>query len=62
MSYEQTQHLLDFVATWKPAPHVKLGLKWKNIAFAQKRYKQGDQLVLLENRGTTVSIGAEYIY
>ena len=42
--------------------HVKLGFKWKNIAFAKTRYKQGDELVLLENRGTTFSIGAEYIY
>ncbi len=60
--FEQTQHLLDLVATWKPTPHVKIGFKWKNIAFARKRFKQGDEEVLLVNRGTTVSIGAEYIY
>lgn len=60
--FELPQHLLDFVASWKPTPHVKIGLKWKNIAFAKKRFKQGGELVLLENYGTTVSIGAEYIY
>jgi hypothetical protein len=60
--YEQTQHLLDLVATWKPSPHVKLGFKWQNIAFARKRFTQGGQEVLVANRGTTVSIGAEYIY
>jgi hypothetical protein len=60
--YELPQHLLDFIVTWKPTPHVKLGLKWKNIAFAKQRYEQGGTLVLLENYGTTVSIGAEYIY
>ncbi len=60
--FELPQHLLDFVATWQPTPHVKLGLKWKNIAFARKRFEQGDALVLLEDYGTTVSIGAEYIY
>lgn len=60
--FELPQHLLDFVATWQPTPHVKLGLKWKNIAFARKRFEQGGSLVLLEDYGTTVSIGAEYIY
>jgi hypothetical protein len=60
--YELPQHLLDFVATWKPTAHVKLGLKWRNIAFAKQRYEQGSELVLLENFGTSVSIGAEYIY
>jgi outer membrane receptor protein involved in Fe transport len=60
--FELPQHLLDFVATYKPSPHVKLGLKWKNIAFAKKRYEQGGELVLLQNYGTTVSISAEYIY
>lgn len=60
--FELPQHLLDFIVTWKPTPHVKLGLKWKNIAFAKKRYQQGAEQVLRENFGTTVSIGAEYIY
>lgn len=60
--YELPQHLLDFVASWKPTPHVKIGLKWKNIAFAKKRFRQGGELVLRENFGTTVSIGAEYNY
>jgi len=41
---------------------VKLGLKWKNIAFARKRYKQGDEMVFLQNRGTTVSVGASFNY
>jgi len=61
-SEELPQHLLDFIATYKPSPHVKLGLKWKNIAFAKKRFEQGGELVLLQNYGTTVSISAEYIY
>jgi hypothetical protein len=56
------QHRLDLIVTWQPADHVKLGLKWKNIAFAKRRFQQGDELVLLENVGTSVSIGAEYIY
>jgi outer membrane receptor protein involved in Fe transport len=60
--FEMPQHMLDLIATWKPAEHVKIGFKWKNIAFAKKRYQQGDELVLLENRGTSFSIGAEYIY
>ncbi len=60
--FEQTQHLLDLIATWRVSEHVKLGFKWKNIALARRRYKQGDELTFLENRGTTVSIGAEYIY
>jgi hypothetical protein len=60
--YELPQHLLDFVATWKPTEHVKIGLKWRNIAFAKQRYEQGGELVLLENFGTSVSVGAEYIY
>jgi outer membrane receptor protein involved in Fe transport len=60
--FELPQHILDFIASWQPTPHVKIGLKWKNIAFAKKRFKQGGELVLLENFGTTVSIGAEYIY
>ncbi|MGB5266937.1 MAG: hypothetical protein WBN30_10135, partial [Polyangiales bacterium] len=60
--YEQTQHLLDLIATWRVSEHAKLGFKWKNIAFAKQQYKQGNQLVFLENRGTTVSISAEYIY
>jgi outer membrane receptor protein involved in Fe transport len=60
--FELPQHMLDLIATWKPAEHVKLGFKWKNIAFAKKRYQQGDELVLLENRGTSFSISAEYIY
>jgi len=60
--FELPQHGLDFVATWQPTPHVKMGLKWKNIAFTKARYQQGDELVLLKNFGTSVSIGAEYIY
>jgi len=60
--FEQTQHILDLIATWNVTEHVKLGFKWKNIALARRRYKQGDELTFLENRGTTVSIGAEYIY
>ena len=60
--FELPQHLLDFIATYKPSPHVKLGLKWKNIAFAKKRFAQRGELVLLQNYGTTVSISAEYIY
>ncbi|MGB5524124.1 MAG: outer membrane beta-barrel protein [Polyangiales bacterium] len=60
--FEQTQHILDLIATWRVSEHVKLGFKWKNIALARRRYKQGDELTFLENRGTTVSIGAEYIY
>lgn len=59
---ELQQHMLDLIATWKVNPHVKLGFKWKNLAFARKRYQQGNELVLLENRGTSVSIAAEYIY
>ena len=59
---ELSQHRLDFVLTYKPTDHVKLGLKWKNITFARKRYQQGNELVLLENYGTSISIGAEYIY
>jgi len=60
--FEMPQHMLDLIATWKPTEHVKIGFKWKNISFARKRYEQGNQLVLLENRGTSFSIGAEYIY
>jgi outer membrane receptor protein involved in Fe transport len=60
--YEKAQHLLDLIVTWKPTDHVKLGFKWKNIAFAKKQYEQGNQLVLVANRGTSFSIGAEYIY
>jgi hypothetical protein len=60
--YDLPQHLLDFIATWQPRPHVKIGLKWKNIAFTKQRYRQGGQLVNLENFGTSVSIGAEYVY
>ena len=60
--FELPQHGLDFVATWQPTPHVKVGLKWKNIAFTKARYQQGDELVLLKNFGSSVSIGAEYIY
>ncbi|NND27346.1 MAG: TonB-dependent receptor, partial [Myxococcales bacterium] len=60
--FEQTQHILDLISTWRVSPHVKVGLKWKNIAFARRRYKQGDELTFLENRGTSVSIAAEYIY
>ena len=56
------QHRLDLIVTWQPAEHVKVGLKWKNIAFAKRRFQQGSELVLLENVGTSVSIGAEYIY
>jgi hypothetical protein len=60
--FELPQHVLDFIATYQPSTHVKVGLKWKNIAFAKKRYQQGGELVLLQNFGTTVSISAEYIY
>jgi hypothetical protein len=60
--FELPQHLLDLVVSWKPTPHVKIGFKWKNIAFARKRFEQGGELVLNQNRGTTFSIGAEYIY
>ncbi len=60
--YQQTQHLLDFILTWKPRPHWKLGFKWKNMTFNKVRYKQGGQYVFYENVGTSVSIGAEYIY
>ncbi|MEM7138497.1 MAG: TonB-dependent receptor, partial [Myxococcota bacterium] len=60
--FEQTQHLLDFIVSWRVSEHAKLGFKWKNIALARRRYKQGNQLSFLENRGTSVSIGAEYIY
>jgi len=60
--FEKPQHLLDLIATWQPTPHVKIGFKWKNIAFAKKRFQQGNELVLVENRGTTFRIGAEYIY
>jgi hypothetical protein len=59
---ELSQHRLDFIVSYKPTDHVKLGLKWKNITFAKKRYQQGGELVLLENYGTSISIGAEYIY
>lgn len=59
---ELQQHMLDLITTWKVNPHVKLGFKWKNIAFAKKRYQKGNELVFLENRGTSVSIAAEYIY
>ena len=34
----------------------------ENIALARVRYKQGDELTFLQNWGSTVSIGAEYIY
>lgn len=60
--FEQAQHLLDFIVSWRVAEHVKLGFKWKNIALARRRYKQGDEFTFLENRGTNVSISAEYIY
>jgi len=60
--FEQTQHILDLVATWHVSENVKLGFKWKNIALARKQFKQGDELTFVQNRGTTVSIGAEYIY
>ncbi len=60
--YEKSQHLLDLVSSWEVNEHVQLGLKWKNIAFAKKRYKQGEELVLLQNRGTTVSVGASFSY
>ena len=60
--FEQTQHLLDLVVRWKVSDHASVGFKWKNIAFARKRYQQGNELVLLENRGTSVGISAEYIY
>lgn len=60
--FDQTQHLLDLIATWRVAEHAKLGFKWKNIAFAKRRYKQGDEITFIEYRGTTVSISAEYIY
>jgi len=60
--FEQTQHILDLIATWRVSKHAKLGFKWTNIAFARKRFKQGNEITFLENRGTTVSIGAEYIY
>ncbi|MGB5811112.1 MAG: carboxypeptidase regulatory-like domain-containing protein [Polyangiales bacterium] len=60
--FEQTQHLLDLIVAWRVAEHTKLGFKWKNMALARRRYKQGDQITFLENRGTTVSISAEYIY
>jgi outer membrane receptor protein involved in Fe transport len=60
--FELPQHRLDLIASYKPTPHVKLGFKWKNIAFAKKRFEQGGELVLLQNYGTTVSISAEYSY
>jgi hypothetical protein len=60
--FQQTQHMLDLIATWNVTEHVKLGFKWKNIALARVRYKQGDELTFLQNWGSTVSIGAEYIY
>ncbi len=60
--FQQTQHQLDLIATWNVTEHVKLGFKWKNIALARVRYKQGDELTFLQNWGSTVSIGAEYIY
>ena len=41
--------MLDLIATYKPNEHVKLGFKWKNIAFAKIRYQQSSELVLLEN-------------
>jgi outer membrane receptor protein involved in Fe transport len=60
--FDQTQHLLDLIATWRVSEHAKLGFKWKNIAFAKRRYKQGDEITFVEHRGTSVSISAEYIY
>lgn len=60
--FQQAQHMLDLIATWNVTEHVKLGFKWKNIALARVRYKQGDELTFLQNWGSTVSIGAEYIY
>ena len=59
---DMQRHMLDLIATYKPNEHVKLGFKWKNIAFAKIRYQQANELVLLENLGTTVSVSAEYIY
>ena len=60
--FDQTQHLLDLIATWRVSEHAKLGFKWKNIAFAKRQYKQGDEITFIEHRGTSVSISAEYIY
>jgi len=60
--FDQTQHLLDLIATWRVSEHAKLGFKWKNIAFAKRQYKQGDEITLIEHRGTSISISAEYIY
>ena len=60
--FEQTQHLLDLIVSWRISEHAKVGFKWKNIALAKRQYKQGNQLTFLENRGTTVSISAEYSY
>ena len=60
--FDQTQHLLDLIATWRVSEHAKLGFKWKNIAFAKRQYKQGDEITFVEHRGTSVSISAEYIY
>ena len=60
--FDQTQHLLDLIATWRVSEHAKLGFKWKNIAFAKRQYKQGDEITFIEHRGTSISISAEYIY
>jgi outer membrane receptor protein involved in Fe transport len=60
--FEQTQHLLDFIVRWEATEHLNLGFKWKNIAFAKRQYKQGNEFTFREDRGTTVSISAEYNY
>ncbi len=59
---EQPFHQLDWVISWQAGEHVRLKLSWKNMLFDTREYRQGNLLVLSEQPGTDVSVGATFSY
>lgn len=53
-------HALDLIASWSPADRLKLKLKWRNLLWQQRRFRQGAVEVVRLEPGTFVSVGLEY--
>ena len=55
-------HGLDLIASWEPAEHLKLKLKWRNMLLQSRRIDHGTVEVLRASPGTLISVGLDYSY
>lgn len=60
--YEEAFHSLDVVGAWELSEHVMLRLTGRNLANAQRRWKQGSIVVEQFRPGVEASVGATFTY